>query len=175
MDPSPDGDRERGNVRAPSSTMVRFRGFVMELVTVFRTQCIALFDAILRLDFAGRDLLEEWMKILIERSKTKVVAPPDSIILIVGAKRFRCAEVLFLPKTYELPGGNILTVDAKRFRVRKCYFINRFRCAAILFLSFRRPPSPPPSPSPPTHPPPLRGAARSRTLQEGSEGVSGWR
>ena len=31
----------------------------------------------------------------------------------VGAKRFRCDEVLFQPKTHELPDGEIITVGAK--------------------------------------------------------------
>ena len=53
-------------------------------------------------------------------------------------KHFRCAEVLSSPKLNELLDGNIFTVGAKRFRVWKCYSINRFRCAAILLPSFRR-------------------------------------
>ena len=82
--------------------------------------------------------------------KSKVVAPPDNI-LTVGAKRFRCVEVLYFPKTSELPDGtrsslraqtlprrgsvvpaqtnelpdcSVFTVGAERRRMRKCRFIN---------------------------------------------------
>ena len=48
--------------------------------------------------------------------KIKVVAPTDNVILTVGAKRFRNAEVLFSPKFNKLLDCNIVTVDAKRFR-----------------------------------------------------------
>ena len=36
--------------------------------------------------------------------------------ITVVTRRFRCAEVLFQPKTYELTDGNIFTVGTKRFR-----------------------------------------------------------
>ena len=45
----------------------------------------------------------------------------DNIILTVGAKRFRHAEVLF-PKSNELLDGNIFTVDAKRFCVQRSFY-----------------------------------------------------
>ena len=41
--------------------------------------------------------------------------------MIVDAKRFHCAEVLFQPKTQELPDQSFFTVDAKRSRGWKCY------------------------------------------------------
>ena len=49
-------------------------------------------------------------------TKIKVVAPTDGNIFNVGAERFRCAEVLFLPKTREIPDGNFFTVCVKSFR-----------------------------------------------------------
>ena len=52
----------------------------------------------------------------------KTYEPPN--ISTVGAKCFRCAEVLLQPKTYEPPDGNISTVGAK------C-----FRCAEVLIQS----------------------------------------
>ena len=48
------------------------------------------------------------------------VAPAEDLrapnIISVGAKCFRCAEVVLQPKTYEPPDGNISTVGAKCFR-----------------------------------------------------------
>ena len=49
--------------------------------------------------------------------------------IIVGAKRFRCAEVLF-----ELPEGNIITVGAKRFRCAGCGHFTELRRAKALAL-----------------------------------------
>ena len=39
-----------------------------------------------------------------------VIELPDVEIIIVGAERFRCAEVLFLAETNELLDGEIITV-----------------------------------------------------------------
>ena len=39
----------------------------------------------------------------------------DALGINVVAKRLRCAEVLFLPITYELPDGNIFTVGTSLF------------------------------------------------------------
>ena len=47
---------------------------------------------------------------------------PDGNIITIGARRFRCAVVLFHPKSYDHPDGNIITVGTKRFR-----------CAEVLF------------------------------------------
>ena len=55
-------------------------------------------------------------------NKEETYEPSDEKIIAVGAKCFRCAEVLFQTKTYELPDENIFTVCAKRFR-----------CAEVLF------------------------------------------
>ena len=43
--------------------------------------------------------------------------------ITAAAKRFRCAEVLFHPKTYELPVGYNTTVGAKRFRFAEELFL----------------------------------------------------
>ena len=51
----------------------------------------------------------------------KVVAPPDNIILTVGAKRSRGVDGLSSPKINRLLDGNIFTVDAER------------SCAEVLF------------------------------------------
>ena len=42
--------------------------------------------------------------------KIKVVAPLDGEIITVGAKRFRSTDVVFMPKTHDLPDGEIITV-----------------------------------------------------------------
>ena len=50
---------------------------------------------------------------LVSAMKFKVVAPPDGEIITVAAqKRFRCAEVLLLPQTFELPHDNIFNGGA---------------------------------------------------------------
>ena len=43
--------------------------------------------------------------------KITLVAPTDDIILTVGAKRFRCAGVVFPLRLNELVDGNIFTAD----------------------------------------------------------------
>ena len=55
--------------------------------------------------------------------------PETGRVLTVGAKRFRCAEVLFQSEACELLDGNIFTVDTKRFRHVELLFQLRFRPA----------------------------------------------
>ena len=69
--------------------------------------------------------------------KIKVVAPPDNIILTVGAKRFAAWKCC--PRRRSTSSKTATSsLDAERFRVRKCYFIKRFLCAAILLPSSKR-------------------------------------
>ena len=53
----------------------------------------------------------------------------------VGAKRFRYAEELFLPVSFELPDGNIFTLAAKRFRCTEVLFQSSFQPAESTSLS----------------------------------------
>jgi actin-related protein len=93
----------------------------------------ALPHAILRLDLAGRDLTEHFMKILTERGHAFTTSGEREIVRDVKEKLCyieldydhglrEAAESSAKEKTYELPDGNVITVGSERFRCPEALF-----------------------------------------------------
>merc|ERR1719265_1096439 len=78
----------------------------------------ALPHAILRLDFAGRDITEYLMKILSERGYSFTTSAEREIVREIK----EASESSDKEKTYELPDGNIITVGSERFRCPEVLF-----------------------------------------------------
>ena len=93
----------------------------------------ALPSAILRLDLAGRDNTGSLMKILTERGYS-FTANAEREIGRDATEKLSCIALDFDTemknatessdngKTYELPGGNIITVGSERFRCPEVFF-----------------------------------------------------
>merc|ERR1719188_1719684 len=93
----------------------------------------ALPHAILRLDLAGRDLTEHFMKILTERGHAFTTSAEREIVRDVKERLCyieldydrglrEAAESSHKEKTYKLPDGNIITVGSERFRCPEVLF-----------------------------------------------------
>ena len=102
----------RGNVLG---SMVQFRGFVMDLVTVCRTQCFYVpLDAVLRLDFT-------------DRGGTPALLPQRGLLVRSQSNRVTLARKMTelksttendKEKSFEFPDNEIITAGAKTLPLR---------------------------------------------------------
>merc|ERR1712061_108456 len=104
---------------------------VSHTVPIYEGYCLP--HAVQRLDLAGRDLMENMMRILVERGYSFSTSAEKEIVRDIKErlayvaidfdKELEKAETCSdLEKDYEMPDGQILTVGAERFR-----------CAEVLF------------------------------------------
>jgi len=84
----------------------------------------AILNALRRLDFAGRDLTDYFMKLLTERGHTleREVVRAIKEKLCYVALDFDAEMGTSSTESYELPGGKVITVGNERFRTAEALF-----------------------------------------------------
>ncbi|KAK4709032.1 hypothetical protein R3W88_029957 [Solanum pinnatisectum] len=99
----------------PKMTQIMFETF--NTPAIHTVPGYALPHAILRLDLAGRDLTDHLMKILTERGYSFTTTAEREIVRDIDTSKTSSTSV---DKTYELPGGQVITIGAERFRCPEC-------------------------------------------------------
>jgi actin-related protein len=99
---------------------------VTHAVPIFEGYCLP--HAIMRLDIAGRDLTEYMMKLLTERGIRFTTTAEKEIVKNIKEKSiyialdFEKEEYRVEPYVYELPDGNIITLEDQRIRCPEVLF-----------------------------------------------------